>query len=157
MVSAKYLEEYFSFPHQIWYTEAPGQDEDLVWTGWPWPYFCDHRGHLRWWDKKDYFHSILEQIFDVSSHFRCHRGHLRQRDIKDGLRWISEEIIYVSSPNLEHRSTRARWRQSLNWVALTLFSRSQRSFRQQDMKDCFRRISKEIFDVSSPNLVHRCT
>ena len=33
MVSAKYREKYFAYdPHQIWYTEAPGQDEDQVRT-----------------------------------------------------------------------------------------------------------------------------
>ena len=33
MVSAKYLEKYFAYPHQIWYAEAPGLDEDHVLTG----------------------------------------------------------------------------------------------------------------------------
>ena len=28
MVSAKYLQKYFTYPHQIWYTEAPGQVKD---------------------------------------------------------------------------------------------------------------------------------
>ena len=42
---------------------------------------------------------------------------------------ISQEIFDVSSPNLVHRSTRARQRPSSNWVTLTSFSRSQRSFK----------------------------
>ena len=39
------------------------------------------------------------------------------------------EIFDVSSPNLVHRSTRESSRPSLNWVTLTLFWRSQRSFK----------------------------
>ena len=41
MVSAKYMEKYFAYPHQIWYTEAPGQDKDQVRTGWPWTYIFE--------------------------------------------------------------------------------------------------------------------
>ena len=33
MVSAKYLEKYFTYPHHIWFTEVAGQDEDQILTG----------------------------------------------------------------------------------------------------------------------------
>ena len=33
MVSAKYLEKYLTFSHPLWYTKAPGQDEDQFRTG----------------------------------------------------------------------------------------------------------------------------
>ena len=32
-VSAEYLEKYFKYPHQTWYTKALGQDKDQVQTG----------------------------------------------------------------------------------------------------------------------------
>ena len=33
MVPAEYLEKYLTYRHQIFYTEAPGQEEDDVRTG----------------------------------------------------------------------------------------------------------------------------
>ena len=33
MVSTEYLAKCFTYPHQIWYTEAPGQDKEQVRTG----------------------------------------------------------------------------------------------------------------------------
>ena len=50
----------------IWYTEAPEKDEDQVRTGWPWPYFQGHEGHLRC---RHYggickMVSISEEVFD---------------------------------------------------------------------------------------------
>ena len=35
MVSAEYLKKYLMCPHQIWYTEAPRQDDLQVGTGCP--------------------------------------------------------------------------------------------------------------------------
>ena len=90
-------------------------------------------------------------------YFEGHRGHLRQRHMQDGFRSISEERFDLSSPDMVHRSTGSSWRPSLNWVTLTSFSRSPRSLRRQHMKDGFRSLSETIFDVSSPNLLHRST
>ena len=36
---AQYLKKYVMYPHQIWYTEAPGESKDQVRTEWPWPNF----------------------------------------------------------------------------------------------------------------------
>ena len=77
--------------------------------------------------------------------------------MKDGFRSISEELFVVSPSNLVHRSTSARQRQSSNRVTLTSFSRSHRSLRRWHIKGGFCSISEEIFDISSPNMVHRST
>ena len=37
MVSTQYLKTYLMYPYQNWYTDAPGEDRDQVWTGWTWP------------------------------------------------------------------------------------------------------------------------
>ena len=94
MVPARYLKEYLTYPHRIWYTEAPGQVEDQVRTRWPWLNFQG--------------------------------GYSRRRHMKEGFRSISQELFDVSSPNLVHRSTRARQRTS---VTLTSLSRSRKSFK----------------------------
>ena len=54
--------------------------------------------------------------------FHRHRGYLGQRHLKDGFHSISEQIFDVSSPNLVSNSTRAWQRPSLNLMTLTLYS-----------------------------------
>ena len=80
----------------------------------------------------------------------------------DGFHSVSQEKFDVSSPNLVHWSTKTRRKPSSNGMTLTSFSRLQRSHsRLRHMKDCvqdgFRSISEEIFDISSPNMIHRST
>ena len=69
MVSAQYLNEYLIYPHLIWYTEALGQEEDRARTGWPWPHFQGHRGHLRRWHEIWFPHNISRNIWLIFTKF----------------------------------------------------------------------------------------
>ena len=73
---------------------------------------------------------LLNLIFEITEV-------IRDDDMKDGLRSVSEEIFDVSLRNMVHRSTNAKQRPSLNWVTVTSFSRSQRSFKSTTYKRWF--------------------
>ena len=89
------------------------------------------------------------------SHFQGRRGYLRRQYMKDGFCSISEEIVYVSSPNIVQRSTRASHNQVRTWWPWRHFQGHRYHLREWHMIDGFRSVSQEIFDVSSPNLLHR--
>ena len=75
------------YPHIIWYTGAPGQDEDQVWNGGIYPNF---------------------EITEVSRpNFEVIEV-IQVDGIKDGFRSVFQEIFDISSADLAHWSTTAK-------------------------------------------------